>query len=232
LLKHHDNGLVYYCFEALSDQPGLFHGIFTRLGGVSSAPWATLNVGHTVGDDDEAVEENHHRICRTLDIARRDIVTGYQVHGTRVARVGREDRGRVCPQTDVLITDVPGIALMQRYADCLPVLLYDPVHRAIGLAHAGWRGTLAGVTRKAVQAMRSAFGSRPADLIAGLGPGIGPCCYQVGPELSPGGAGADRALRDSSGIPIAEGTCRTRPGRGYFGGSNQDPPAGSHPRGL
>jgi len=183
LLKHHDNGLVYYCFEALSDQPGLFHGIFTRLGGVSSAPWATLNVGHTVGDDDEAVEENHHRICRTLDIARRDIVTGYQVHGTRVARVGREDRGRVCPQTDVLITDVPGIALMQRYADCLPVLLYDPVHRAIGLAHAGWRGTLAGVTRKAVQAMRSAFGSRPADLIAGLGPGIGPCCYQVGPEI-------------------------------------------------
>jgi YfiH family protein len=184
LLKHHDNGLVYYCFEALDDQPGLFHGIFTRLGGVSSAPWATLNVGHTVGDDDEAVEENHHRVCRTLGIARRDIATGHQVHGTRVAHVGHADRGQVYPQTDILITNVPGVALMQRYADCLPVLLYDPVHRAIGLAHAGWRGTLAGVVREAVQAMQSAFNSHPANLVVGLGPGIGPCCYQVGPEVA------------------------------------------------
>jgi len=183
LLKYHDNGLVYYCFEALDEQTGLFHGIFTRLGGASSAPWATLNVGHTVGDDDEIVEENHLRICRTLNIARQDIATGHQVHGTRVARLGREDRGQMHPQTDILITDVPGLALMQRYADCLPVLLYDPVHRAVGLAHAGWRGTLDGVTQKAVQAMQAAFGSRPADLIAGLGPGIGPCCYQVGPEV-------------------------------------------------
>ncbi len=184
LLKYHDNGLVYYCFEALDEQQELFHGIFTRLGGVSPVPWATLNVGHTVGDDGEAVEENHRRICRTLDITRRDIVSGYQVHGTCVARVGGEDRGQVCPQTDILITDVPGVALMQRYADCLSVLLYDPVQHAIGLAHAGWRGTLAGVAQKAVRAMQAAFGSRPPDLIAGLGPGIGPCCYQVGPEVA------------------------------------------------
>jgi YfiH family protein len=184
LLKYHDNGLVYYCFEALDGQEEIFHGIFTRLGGVSSSPWATLNVDHTVGDDGEAVEENHRRICRALGIARRDIASGYQVHGTRVARVDHKDRGRVCPQTDVLITDVPGVSLMQRYADCLPILLYDPVHQAVGLAHAGWRGTLVGVTRKAVQAMRTEFGSRPADLIAGLGPSIGPCCYQVGPEVA------------------------------------------------
>lgn len=184
MLKYHNNGLIYYCFEALADQPRLFHGIFTRLGGVSSAQWATLNVGHTVGDEDGTVEENHHRICRTLGIARQDIATGHQVHGTRAVRVGHEDRGQVRPQTDILITNTPGVALMQRYADCLPVLLYDPVHCAIGLAHAGWQGTLAGVARKAVEAMQAAFGSRPADLIAGLGPGIGPCCYQVGPEVA------------------------------------------------
>ncbi|MDY7039384.1 MAG: peptidoglycan editing factor PgeF [Chloroflexota bacterium] len=184
MLKYRDHGLVYYCFEALDDQEGLFHGIFTRLGGVSSTPWATLNVGHTVGDDHEAVEENHARVCRVLDISGQDIVTGYQVHGTLVARVSREDRGQVYPETDILITDVPGVALMQRYADCLPILLYDPVNRAIGIAHAGWRGTLAGVTPKTVQAMQTAFGSRTIDLIAGLGPGIGPCCYQVGTEVA------------------------------------------------
>lgn len=184
MLKYHDNDLIYYCFEALDDQPGLFHGIFTRLGGVSAAPWATLNVGHTVGDTAEAVEENHRRICRALGISRQDIASGYQVHGIRVAHVSYQDRGRVYPQTDIMITAAPGVALMQRYADCLPIVLYDPVHRAIGLAHAGWRGTLAGVARKAVEAMQTAFGSHPSDLIAGLGPGIGPCCYQVGPEVA------------------------------------------------
>lgn len=195
LLKYNDNGLVYYRFATLEDQPGLFHGIFTRLGGVSPAPWATLNVGHTVGDDHEAVEENHRRLCCALGIARQDIVSGYQVHGTRVARVGLRDRGQVYPETDILITNVPGVPLMQRYADCLPILLYDPVHRAVGLAHAGWRGTLARVAQKAVEAMQAEFDTRPAELIAALGPGIGPCCYQVGPEV------AEAAQKTISGWP-------------------------------
>jgi YfiH family protein len=82
-----------------------------------------------------------------------------------------------------LITDAPGVALMLRFADCLPVLLYDPVRRAIGLAHAGWRGTVAGIAAKAISAMTEAYGSRPGDIIADLGPCIGPCCYQVGTDV-------------------------------------------------
>jgi hypothetical protein len=89
----------------------------------------------------------------------------------------------VIPATDALITDVSGVALMLRFADCLPVLLYDPVRRAIGLAHAGWKGTVGGIAAKTASAMMEAYGSRPADIIAGLGPCIGPCCYQVGGEV-------------------------------------------------
>ena len=97
--------------------------------------------------------------------------------------MGPEDRGRVIPATDALITDTPGIALMLRFADCLPVLFYDPVRRAIGLAHAGWRGAIKGIAARTVVAMMEAYGSRPADIVAGLGPCIGPCCYQVGADV-------------------------------------------------
>jgi len=100
-----------------------------------------------------------------------------------VALVGLGDRGRVIPATDALITDTPGVALMLRFADCLPVLLYDPVRGAIGLAHAGWKGTVEGIAAKTVSAMVEAYGSRPANIMAGLGPCIGPCCYQVGAEV-------------------------------------------------
>ena len=183
MLRHETNGLVYYRFENLTAFPEVFHGVFTRVGGVSRSPYDSLNVSCSVGDSREAVETNHHLICQALGISRGDITAAKQVHGSRVTAVGPEDRGQVLPATDALITDVPGVALLLRFADCLPVLLYDPVHRALGLAHAGWRGTMAGIAVKTALAMREAYGSRPADVIAGLGPGIGPCCYQVGTEV-------------------------------------------------
>jgi YfiH family protein len=183
VLRHQINGLVYYRFDSLASYDEIFHGVFTRLGGVSPSPYDSLNVGHFVGDDGEAVETNHHLICQALGIARRDITAAQQVHGSQVALVGTEDRGRVLPATDALITDAPGVALMLRFADCLPVLLYDPVHQALGLAHAGWRGTIAGVAANTVSAMAQAYGSRPVDIMADLGPCIGPCCYQVGTEV-------------------------------------------------
>jgi YfiH family protein len=183
LLRHEINGLVYYRFASLASHDEVFHGVFTRLGGVSSSPYDYLNVGHFIGDDHRAVEANHDLICQALGVLRGDIATAHQVHGSRVALVGPEDRGRVIPATDALVTDAPGVALMLRFADCLPVLLYDPVRRAIGLAHAGWRGTIEGITAKTVSAMMETCGSRPADIMAGLGPCIGPCCYQVGTEV-------------------------------------------------
>jgi YfiH family protein len=183
VLRHQVNGLVSYRFANLASHDEVFHDVFTRLGGASSSPYDFLNVSHFVGDDREAVETNHDFICQALGISRRDVTAAQQVHGSQVSLVGLEDRGRVIPATDALITDAPGMALLLRFADCLPVLLYDPAHQAIGLAHAGWRGTVKGIAAKTVSVMMEAYGSRPADIVAGLGPCIGPCCYQVGVEV-------------------------------------------------
>jgi len=176
--------VVYYQFDSLANIAGLVHGAFTRLGGTSRIPWASLNTGHTVGDDNDAVEQNHGLICAALDIARHDIVSPHQVHGTRVVVVSEGDRGKVIPETDALIAESGNLHLMLRFADCVPLFFYDPVQRAVGLAHAGWRGTLEGVAQATVAAMAESFGSRPHDLVAGIGPAIGPCCYEVGEDVA------------------------------------------------
>lgn len=177
------NGVVFYRFAGLEGEPGLDHALFTRRGGVSRSPFATLNMGHTVGDDLVAVEVNHQRALAALGWRREDVVTGYLVHGARVALVGPADRGRVHPATDALLTADPGVALMLRFADCVPVLLYERRRRVIGLAHAGWRGVVAGVLPATVTTLVEAFDCRPSDLWAGVGPSIGPCCYEIGPEI-------------------------------------------------
>jgi YfiH family protein len=175
--------LVYYQFQSLLPYPETAHGIFTRLGGRSRPPWASLNTGHGVGDDPEAVEANHHLICQSLGFRMEDLASPHQVHGTTVGIVDERDKGQIRPQTDALATVTPGVLLMLRFADCTPIMLYDPKRRAIGLVHAGWRGTVAGVTRAAVEAMVTSLGCRPADIVAGIGPSIGPCCYEVGEDV-------------------------------------------------
>ena len=185
------NGLVWYAFAgpgrdfvSEAGRPtSLRHACFTRLGGVSAGQWSALNLGSTVGDDPRAVQENHRRIFDTFGMTRAQVVSPYQVHGRNVVRVGARDGGMVIPATDALITDTPGLALLLRFADCVPVLFYDPVQRAVGLAHAGWRGVAAGVAVATVQAMTAAFGSRPEDVWAGIGPAIGPQHYRVGDEV-------------------------------------------------
>ncbi len=176
--------LVYYRFHSLPSGDGLVHGMFTRLGGHSRPPWHSLNTGHTVGDDPAAVDANHRAICEALGVEKGQLVSPHQVHGTHVVTVGLTDRGQVIERTDALITDAPGVALMLRFADCAPVWLYDPRRRAVGLAHAGWRGMVAGVATAMVRAMYDAFGCQPQDLIAGIGPAIGPCCYEVGVDVA------------------------------------------------
>jgi YfiH family protein len=183
LLRQDADGLVTYQFESLA-AAGLVHAVFSRLGGASRGPFATLNVGCSVGDDEAAVAENHARIYAHLGLEAEQVATARQVHGNHVAVVAAEDGGRVFANTDGLVTDVPGVALMLRFADCQPILLYDAVHQALGLVHAGWRGLAQGVALRAVEKMQEVFGSRPAELIAGLGPAIGPCCYTVGHEVA------------------------------------------------
>ena len=177
-------GPVYYQFESLTGQADLAHGIFTRLGGVSAAPWATLNLGGTVGDDPAAVNENLLRAYHALDLDPQRACTVWQVHSADTVLVHmRATNRRWLARADGMITDKRGIPLSMRFADCTPIVLYDPQHHAIGLAHAGWRGTMQNMAGRIVQAMQAAFGTEPEALAAGIGPAIGPECYQVGPEV-------------------------------------------------
>jgi len=175
---------AYYQFDQWIATRSLIHGVFTRLGGFSASPWASLNVGSMVGDDPQAVERNATHMYNTLGLDRERACTVWQVHGieTVIARERPADR-RWLAKADALVTDQIGLPLSMRFADCVPVLLYDPVHHAIGMAHAGWRGTVGGVVRSALDAMCATFGTQPADVQASIGPSIGPADYQVGEEV-------------------------------------------------
>jgi hypothetical protein len=177
------NGPVYYQFEQWADVP-FRHGVYTRQGGVSEAPWMSLNLGGTVGDSIEAVAENHRLLCHSLDLDRERACSVWQVHGadTVIATAPPENR-RWMNRADGLVTNQPDLPLLMRFADCVPILFYDPVQEVIGIAHAGWRGTLQGAQVSVVDTMREAFGSHPEDIQAGIGPSIGPERYQVGEEV-------------------------------------------------
>lgn len=160
------------------------HGIFTRHGGVSQTPFDTLNTGSTVGDTPEAVRENHARMYRALGVNGEMAVTVWQVHGRAVIHAKRPLKTRRwLAQADSMITNRPDMPLVMRFADCTPILFHDPVKKAIGMAHAGWRGTVQGVARATVEAMTAAFGSHPADIRTVIGPSISPNRFQVGEEV-------------------------------------------------
>jgi YfiH family protein len=184
MIRSEAKGIPYYSFGALGEYEQIVHAVFTRLGGVSIPPYRALNVGHSVGDDQVAVEANHEIICRALEVSRAEVVTAWQVHGNHIAIVDEGDVGQVMPQTDALITGVPGVHLFLRFADCLPIFLFDPERQVVALGHAGWRGTAAAIASRMVQAMTDSFGTDPKHLIASLGPAIGPCCYRVGEEVT------------------------------------------------
>ena len=150
---------------------------------MSTAQWRSLNLTKGTGDDPAVVEENLRRTCAALGLRRADLVSPNQRHTANVRRVGAADRGRIWPGYDTLITDEPGVPLLLRYADCTPVLIYDPAHHALALIHSGWRGTVQGAGRVAVEALVAEYGSRPAEMIAAIGPSIGPCCYEVGEDV-------------------------------------------------
>ena len=174
--------LVYYQFKSLLQQD-LIHGVFTRHGGVSPDPWHSLNLGGTVGDAPDKVAENRQRLFSSLGRPVSSVYDVWQVHSADVvvADGPRDDRPHI--KGDIILTDDPGVTLLMRFADCVPILLYDPQRRAIGIAHAGWLGTVRRAAEFAVQAMVQTFQSDPADILAGLGPSIGPDHYTVGAEV-------------------------------------------------
>ncbi len=177
--RHVTNGVCYYTFDCLKDSGTVVHAISTRHGGISPAPFQTLNLSRTVGDDPRNVACNIERLHATLGLDVWAMITASQAQADRVAIVGTPQRGSRIVDVDALLTDEPGVPLMLRYADCVPILLYDPVHRAIGVVHAGWRGTVARVASKAARIMFDRYDTHPYDLIACIGPSIGPCCYVV-----------------------------------------------------
>jgi hypothetical protein len=212
------------------DGDGVTAVVSTRHGGVSTGPYDSLNLGGHVGDDPAAVAENRRRLAAALGVDR--LTFADQKHTDRVAvvtpdlagrgHVGTADATSAFPATDAMITNLPGTALAILVADCAPVVLYDPVRRAVGVAHSGRVGTIKGVVPKTVETMTASFGSAPADLLVGIGPAIGAASYEIGdaeaaevtaafgPELltpsRPGHAtfdltGAIRRQLDAVGIP-------------------------------
>ena len=159
------------------------HCFTTRMGGVSTGVWESLNIGMHRGDDPANVEGNYRILGRCIGFTPDRLVLSHQTHSDIVRKVGRADcmglDHHAYPECDALITDEPGVGLVVFTADCTPILLHDPVTGAVGAVHAGWRGTAAGIVKKTVEAMVSEFGCDPADIRAAIGPNIGQCCFET-----------------------------------------------------
>jgi hypothetical protein len=174
------NGIRYFQFDTLP----IRHALFTRHGGVSPNPWGSLNVGGTVGDDLTRVRENRVLSFQALGCEPGTMFDVWQVHSADVvcARAPRP-MDESYRQADIILTDRASVTLFMLFADCVPLLAYDPRNGVIGLAHAGWMGTLRDVARITIEAMTKNYGCRPADILAGIGPSIGPDHYQIGADV-------------------------------------------------
>ena len=165
-------GIVEHCFS-------------TRMGGVSQGIYESMNFSFTRGDKQEAVMENYRRVAQAMGVQADDFVTTDQTHTTNIRRVSKADCGKGVTKprdyTDVdgLITNEPGVVLSTFYADCVPLYFVDPVNKAIGLSHSGWRGTFGRMGKKTLEAMGEAYGTNPAEVYAAVGPSICQDCYEI-----------------------------------------------------
>lgn len=184
-----NKGVTYLTWPEFEKIPGFVHGFSTRLGGVSEGIYSSMNLSFTRGDKEEAVRENYNRISAALGFSPEDIVTSDQTHTANVRVITAEDREngitKPRPYTDVdgMITNVPGLVLATFYADCVPLYFADPVHKAVGLSHSGWRGTAAGIGAVTVKELQKHYGTRPEDIYAAVGPSICQDCYEVSEDV-------------------------------------------------
>ncbi len=191
----------------------LQHAIFSRQGGVSSAPYDSLNMSVSVPDDNANVYQNRARAFGLYNRQNDSLVHAHLVHGNAVARVTQANNGVHVPHVDAIITNEPGCGLTMNFADCAPILLYDPINHAIGLGHAGWKGAIVDLPGAMVRAMQNEFGSQPDKLLAGIGPCISVQNYEVGEEVITAVKQAfpnpDTLLIYKEGAPLCEeGTLR------------------------
>lgn len=176
-----EQGVPYFRFETFPDH--LEHGVLTRLGGVGRPPFESLNLSSSVPDRPGVYVENRARAYAQFGRSTDTLVHAHLVHRADVVAVTKENQGEVMPAVDGLITREIGCGLTMNFADCAPVVVYDPVRKAVGLGHAGWKGAVADLPGALVRAMVSHFKSRPADLLAAVGPCIGPNLYEVDEPL-------------------------------------------------
>ena len=184
------NHVPYIQFKNLSATGIVKHGFSTRKGGVSTGIFSSMNLNFKRGDDPDAVLENYRRMAASLNMRVEDMVLSDQTHTTNVRVITEEDRGKgiLRPQdysdVDGMITNVPGIVLVTSYADCVPLYFVDPVRKAIGLSHSGWKGTVGHIGQKTVWKMHEVYGSEPKDIVAAIGPSICQSCYEVSDDVA------------------------------------------------
>lgn len=184
------NHVPYIQFKNLSATGIVKHGFSTRKGGVSAGIFSSMNLNFKRGDNPDAVMENYRRMAAALNMRVEDMVLSDQTHTTNVRVITEEDRGKgiLRPQdysdVDGMITNVPGIVLVTSYADCVPLYFVDPVRKAIGLSHSGWKGTVGHIGQKTVWKMHEVYGSEPKDIVAAIGPSICQSCYEVSDDVA------------------------------------------------
>ncbi len=175
----------YLTYNSLSEINFINHAFSTRLGGVSAGEFISMNLAFNRGDDPDNVTENYRRICKSAGFEFTTLTASAQDHNTYVREVTSADRGvgiyrpRDMDSVDALITNERGVTLVTYYADCTPLFFVDTVKKAIGLAHAGWRGTVGRIGEKTVRKMTELYGTDPADIVSAIGPAISVCCYEV-----------------------------------------------------
>lgn len=207
MIEQQGDNACYLQFSHYLQFPEITHGVFTRYGGYSTTPYTGLNASLSTGDSFESVLRNRFLVLESLGIQAYPCATLWQVHGADIAVLdtkaevwddwrtdwphraygvdGQEMTWTLKPRrkADAVITKQRGVTLALSFADCTPILLYDPVQRVIGLAHGGWRGTARGIALATIAAMNEQFGCRPGDIFAGIAPSIGSCCYEVSEQV-------------------------------------------------
>lgn len=173
MLRNKRGSIEWLEFEIFQDFPQIAHAIFLRHGGVSAAPYHTLNVGGGTGDHPHHIQVNRSRIQKVMQCS--SCISGHQVHGADVREVPFEIQDEKC---DGLFTSKEDVGLMIKHADCQAAILYDPIENIIANIHAGWRGNVQNIYLAMVDQLKRRFGSKPENLIVGISPSLGPCCAQ------------------------------------------------------
>ncbi len=189
MIEKYKDSLPLWFFQNLLEYKEIYHFISTRIGGFSSPPYNSLNLGFHVKDNPEMVLKNREQLALTLGIPSCNFTVSKQIHDCNVRIVTEDLRGSgsfhyqtAINEADAMVTDIPDVCLMVLQADCVPILFFDSKKKVIGIAHAGWRGTVRFIAQNTIRVLREKYRSSSSDILVGIGPSIGPCCYEVGTE--------------------------------------------------